>query len=174
VSHAGFPPVATPAARVLVLGSLPGAESLRRREYYAQPRNAFWTILGAIAGAGPGLPYTARLARLDAARIALWDVCAAARRVGSLDADIERDSIVSNDFAAFLGAHQAIGTVLFNGRTAAALYRRHVLPGLPPRARSLTLVELPSTSPAHAAMSLAVKTERWRHAVTHAIGGDPA
>jgi hypoxanthine-DNA glycosylase len=174
VSHRGFPPVATPAARVLVLGSLPGAESLRRREYYAQPRNAFWSILGAIAGAAPGLPYATRLARLEGAGIALWDVCAAARRAGSLDADIERDSVVVNDFATFYAGHRAIRAVLFNGRTAAALYRRHVLPGLPASGAALALLELPSTSPAHAAMTLADKTLRWRRAVTDAIRGDPA
>jgi double-stranded uracil-DNA glycosylase len=174
VSHRGFPPVATPAARVLVLGSLPGAESLRRREYYAQPRNAFWTVLGSIAGAEPALPYAMRLARLDAAGIALWDVCATARRAGSLDADIERDSVVANDFAPFYRAHPAIRTVLFNGRTAAALYRRHVLPCLPADLAALALDELPSTSPAHAAMPLAEKLARWRRAVMDAIGRDPA
>jgi len=174
VTHRGFGPVATPAARVLVLGSLPGAESLRRREYYAQPRNAFWTILGAIAGAHPALPYAARLARLGDAGIALWDVCAAARRRGSLDADIERDSVVANDFAAFFAAHPAIRAICFNGRTAALLYRRHVLPGLPAGSASLPRLELPSTSPAHAAMSLADKTAHWRRALGDAIGADPA
>ena len=99
MSHRGFPPVAATGARVLVLGSLPGAESLRRREYYAQPRNAFWPIFGAIVGAGPALPYSARLARLEAAGIALWDVCASARRDGSLDADIRNHQ--PNALAAF-------------------------------------------------------------------------
>ena len=174
MSHWGFAPVAAPGARVLVLGSLPGAESLRRREYYAQPRNAFWPIFGAIAGADPALPYAARLARLEAAGIALWDVCATARRDGSLDADIERDSVVPNDFATFFAAQRGIRAVLFNGRTAAALYRRHVLPGLPAPFASLAQHELPSTSPAHAAMTLAGKTLCWRRAVTDAIGADPA
>ena len=157
-----------------MLGSLPGAESLRRREYYGQPRNAFWTILGAIAGADPALPYPTRLARLEAAGIALWDVCATARRDGSLDADIERNSVVPNDFAAFFAGHRAIRTVCFNGRTAAALYRRHVLPALPGIVAGLPLLELPSTSPAHAAMTLADKTAHWRRALTHAIDADPA
>jgi len=174
VSHRGFPPVATRGARVLVLGSLPGAESLRRREYYAQPRNAFWTILGAIAGAAPELAYGARLARLEDAGIALWDVCATARRVGSLDAAIERDSVVPNDFAAFYAAHPYIARLCFNGRVAATLYRRHVLPRLGAHARELQVIELPSTSPAHASMSLAEKTARWRHALAGATAHDQA
>jgi TDG/mug DNA glycosylase family protein len=174
VRKRGFAPVGTAAARVLILGSLPGAESLRRREYYAQPRNAFWPILGALVGAGPALPYAARLGRLGDAGIALWDVCAAARREGSLDAAIEPGSVLANDFAAFYAAHPAIGRVCFNGRTAAALYRRHVLGGLPADAQALALVELPSTSPAHAAMSLAEKTRRWRGALAAAISVDPA
>ena len=157
-----------------MLGSLPGAESLRRQEYYAQPRNAFWTILGGMTGATPELPYDARLARLAAAGIALWDVCATARRPGSLDADIERASVVANDFVAFYAAHPRIGCICFNGRVAAALYRRHVLPSLAAGPRALELVELPSTSPAHAAMTIAAKTRCWRSALADALADDPA
>jgi hypoxanthine-DNA glycosylase len=158
----GFPPIARDDARVLILGSLPGQESLRRREYYAQPRNAFWPIMGALFGAGPRLPYAARARRLAASGIALWDVCAAAVRAGSLDASIVAGSVVANDLAAFLAHHPRVGLVCFNGRTAAALYRRHVLPTLPPGPRALPQLELPSTSPAHAALSFADKLGRWQ------------
>ena len=166
----GFPPVARRNARVLVLGSLPGQESLRRRQYYAQPRNAFWPIMGALCGAAPDLPYRTRTRRLAASGIALWDVCATAFRAGSLDASIVAGSVVVNDFGAFLARHIGIRLVCFNGRTAAALWRRHVLPALAPHAAGLATLELPSTSPAHAALPLAAKLERWR-ALTGALGG---
>jgi len=168
----GFPPIARRDARVLVLGSLPGQESLRRRQYYAQPRNAFWPIMGALCGARPELPYPARTRRLAASGIALWDVCATAFRAGSLDASILAGSVVVNDFAAFLARHRRIRLVCFNGRTAAALYRRHVLPALPAGARALATLELPSTSPAHAALSPARKLARWRQLVG-ALGRRP-
>jgi len=168
----GFPPIARRDARVLVLGSLPGRESLRRRQYYAQPRNAFWPIMGALCGAGPQLAYRARARRLAASGIALWDVCRAAARAGSLDASIVARSVVVNDFGAFLARHPGIGLVCFNGRTAAALYRRHVLPALAPRLRALATLELPSTSPAHAALPPAAKLERWR-ALADALGRRP-
>ncbi len=158
----GFPPIASRDARVLVLGSLPGQESLRRRQYYAQPRNAFWPIMGALCGAGPDLPYRDRARRLAASGIALWDVCRTAYRAGSLDASIVAASVVVNDLGAFLARHPRIRLVCFNGRTAAALYRRHVLPALHPRLRTLATLELPSTSPAHAALPLPAKLERWQ------------
>ena len=165
----GFPPIARRDARVLILGSLPGQESLRRRQYYAQPRNAFWPIMEALCGAGPSLAYRARARRLAAAGLALWDVCASAHRAGSLDASIDPKSVIVNDFATFLAAHRSIRLVCFNGRTAAALYRRHVLPALPPAHAALPMLELPSTSPAHAALRLGQKLERWR-AVGAALG----
>src|ERR1700753_4014158 len=83
----GFPPIASPSARALILGSLPGRLSLERSEYYANPQNAFWKIVGARI---PGLPaeLARRLRFLIEHEIALWDVLAAATRSGSLDAAI--------------------------------------------------------------------------------------
>ena len=158
----GFPPLARADAAVLVLGSLPGQESLRRGEYYAQARNAFWPIMGALLGAGPELPYAGRRERLRGARIAVWDVCASAFRAGSLDSAIVRDSIVVNDFGAFFAAHPALELVCFNGAKAEELFTRRVLPELAGRGALLARRRLPSTSPAHAACSFADKLAAWR------------
>lgn len=164
----GFPPVADARARVLVLGSLPGQRSLALREYYAQPHNAFWKIMGRLVGAEPALPYAARLAALRAHGIALWDVLAAGERAGSLDSAIVPASIVLNDFAGFLARHRRIRAILFNGNKAAELYRRHVEPGLPARFAVLPKQVLPSTSPAYAALSFERKLARWTTALTPA------
>jgi hypoxanthine-DNA glycosylase len=158
----GFPPIARRDARLLILGSLPGAESLRRRQYYAQSRNHFWRIMGNLCGAAPELPYATRARVLQAHGIALWDVCASAYRVGSLDASIDAATIEVNDFAAFFAAHRDVDRVCCNGSTATELYRRRVLPALPAPWRERAPIRLPSTSPAHAAMTFEEKLERWR------------
>lgn len=157
----GFPPVSAPGAHVLVLGSLPGERSIEQQQYYAQPRNAFWSIMGELCGAAPHLEYAERLERLRAAGIALWDVLAGGERRGSLDASIVPSSIVVNDFAAFFAAHPRIRFVAFNGTMAAELYRRRVLPTLPAHVAALASVRLPSTSPANASYSYARKREAW-------------
>jgi hypoxanthine-DNA glycosylase len=166
----GFPPLAAPDARVLILGSLPGRTSLERRQYYAQPHNAFWRIMGALCGAGPELPYAQRVARLLARRVAVWDVLASGERAGSLDSAIVRDSMVLNDFAAFFAAHAELRAVCFNGGTAAELYRRRVRPTLAPPAAALTTLRLPSTSPAHASLRFEAKLERWSDALRGLLG----
>jgi len=157
----GFPPVADASARVLVLGSLPGPVSLRERQYYAQPRNAFWPIMGALFGASLPRSYDERLQILIRHGIAMWDVCASAHRVGALDAAIHRSSVVPNDLAAFLASHRQVRLICFNGQTAAQLYRRHVLPTLPASLQDIRCETLPSTSPAYAAMRFEEKLERW-------------
>ena len=158
----GFPPIAAPDARLLILGSLPGQASLAARQYYAQPQNAFWRIMGELCGAGLDVSYDERAERLRASRVALWDVCQSAARRGSLDSAIDLATVVPNDFASFLRIHPRIEWICANGATAHRLYRRLVQPGLPADAQALPLYLLPSTSPAHASLSYAQKLQRWR------------
>ena len=100
-----FPPVAGNDATVLILGSMPGKESLKQHQYYAHPQNAFWKIMGELVGAHPDLPYPQRLHALTNARIALWDVLETCERQGSLDSDIQNET--ANDFASFFNSASA-------------------------------------------------------------------
>src|SRR5918995_7328867 len=77
-----FPPIATRAARVLILGTMPGKVSLRERQYYAHPQNVFWRIMGGTLGFDPTSPYEARVAAVQSADIAIWDVLKSCIRAG--------------------------------------------------------------------------------------------
>lgn len=162
IRSAGFPPVAGPDARVLILGSLPGQASLAAGQYYAQPRNAFWPIMGRLFGAGPELDYAARLRRLIEARVALWDVCASAHRPGSLDQKIDASSVTPNDFAGFFDEHPRVARIFFNGAAAERLYFSLVRPKFEGSAARIETLRLPSTSPAHASLRLEQKLVAWQ------------
>lgn len=157
----GFPPIARPDARVLILGSLPSERSIAAGEYYAHPQNAFWRIMREIIGAEGS--YEARCAALIEARIGLWDVLKQSVRPGSMDASIRADTSEVNDFQGFLSHHRDIEKICFNGRKAEEMFRRCVRVETlqyQPRRESL-----PSTSPAYASMPFAQKLERWRSAI---------
>ena len=157
-----FPPIENARARVLVLGSMPGGASLAAGQYYAHPQNRFWPILLDLLDAEPGLSYAARTRLLKANGIALWDVLESCVREGSLDSAIQEASIVVNDFATFFRAHPRIEHIFFNGAKAEAAYRRHVVVCLPDSGRPRRYARLPSTSPAHAALSFEKKRDAWR------------
>ena len=154
-----FPPIAAPNATRLILGSMPGMASLRANEYYAHPRNSFWPIMGELFGAGPDLRYARRVRVLWTAGIAVWDVLASCTRASSLDADIDEESMVANDFAGFFRTHRRIERVFFNGTKAEQSFRRQVLRTL--GSTALRLERLPSTSPANAAWSRARTLRAW-------------
>lgn len=159
----GFAAVAHADARILILGSMPGRRSIDEQQYYAHPHNAFWPIMGELFGFEARLPYAERLDRLKQHRIALWDVAHRCIRPGSLDADIRE--VEPNDFHAFLSDHPHIRAVFFNGRKAADLFIRLVLPKLPEESVRIERHLLPSTSPAHAAMNRQAKLAAWQIAV---------
>jgi TDG/mug DNA glycosylase family protein len=159
----GLGPVWRSDARVLILGSFPGELSLARQQYYAHPRNGFWPIMGALTGARPELPYAERLAHLQEAGIALWDVLGACNRSGSLDSNIREAA--PNDFAPLFAACPQIARVLLNGGTAAKLFDRQVWPNLDARVQALPRLRLPSTSPANAGIPFDAKLAAWRDAL---------
>lgn len=162
-----FAPVYREDARILILGSMPGDASLSADQYYAHPRNAFWPIMGALFGAGPEQPYADRLQRLMACGIALWDVIGHCRRKGSLDSAIEPGSIVANDIPALIDACPQLTRICFNGAAAEQAFRRHIR--LDANGRTLNLLRLPSTSPAHATLDLAAKLAAWRSLVFNGV-----
>ena len=153
---AAFAPVAGPETRLLIVGSLPGAASLAAGQYYAHPRNAFWRLIGAVAG-------DENLAALRDARIGLWDAIATAARAGSLDAAI-RDPEAAN-LRALVALLPDLRAVAFNGATAARIGRRQ-LAGL----TGPVLHDLPSSSPAHAGMPFTEKRARLLVLAAHLAG----
>lgn len=157
-TRASLPPISTAAATVLILGSMPGERSLRASQYYAHPQNAFWGIMGHLTGLDPRSPYEQRIAAMNQAGIALWDVIHSCDRPGSLDGDILPSSIKPNDFLSFFRDHPQIELVCFNGATAAQCFQRRVMPSLGPM--ELQYLRVPSTSPAHT-ISFARKAEAW-------------
>jgi double-stranded uracil-DNA glycosylase len=149
-----FPPVIRSDTRLLLLGSLPGAISLAEGRYYANPRNQFWRLAGAVIDRDlVAFVYEQRLEALLDAGIGLWDTVAAATREGSLDQAIRlREASDLQGLADTLPDLRAVG---FNGGKSAAIGRRQLA------ARSdLTLIDLPSSSPAFT-LAFEAKLERW-------------
>lgn len=168
-------PVIFPDSRVLILGSMPGEESLRRQQYYAHPANHFWRLIAEVTEYGccadgislPPQDYDARLRMLAAGGIALWDVIASCTREGSLDTKIRNE--VPNNLEGMLSQYSAqrtseegaegVRAVFFNGQKAAASFKRSFgfeLLGKYGLAHGI----LPSSSPANT-IGFEKKLEEW-------------
>jgi TDG/mug DNA glycosylase family protein len=124
---------------VLIVGSLPGEISLRKREYYGNPGNRFWPAmqsLGLVADARG--PYVERIAQLHARGVGLWDVALSAARHRSSDASMRE--VTPNPIPG-LAMERGVRAIAFNGATSRALFVRFF-----PQFDSVALLALPSTS----------------------------
>jgi hypoxanthine-DNA glycosylase len=157
----GLPSVVSGGARVLLLGSFPSERSLAVGEYYANRRNQFWPLLGSVLGFDADVPYQQRLDAVTSHGVALWDVVHSCRRAGSMDAKIDRKTLVINDFGPLFTDHPGIDRVFVNGLTALELFSEHVETELP-------TVRLPSSSGA-LPMSFADKLAAWREILAGAV-----
>lgn len=157
-----FPPQVAHGCRVLILGTAPSVRSLALQQSYAHAQNLFWPLMGEMFNAGPELDYAERIQRLQAHAIGIWDVYECCERSGSLDSAIVRASEVANDIPALLKQHSSIAAIALNGGHAQRAFRRLVLPKIgPAQHASLSLMDLPSTSPANASMTRQHKRDRW-------------
>lgn len=140
-----FPPIVDAGSRVLVLGSMPGAESLRRQRYYAFEQNHFWKIIFALYGLDKPADYETRIQFLHDKHIAAWDVLESCVRSGSADAEIRNPA--PNKIVELLEEYPGIQAIFLNGNGATALFKKLVKPRL---TREMPIETLPSTSPAYA------------------------
>lgn len=160
-------PIEDRGSRVLVLGTMPSPASLSDGFYYGHPRNAFWPIMARLYGVRREAPPELRAEGLRQVGVAVWDVLRECERPGALDCDILLP--VANDFTEFMDGHPRLVSVVFNGRAAASLFRRLVLPGLGGRDAGIRLWIAPSTSPAHA-RPFGDKLRVWRSVMAAALG----
>ncbi len=156
-----FPPIANQNAKVLILGSMPGEESLRQQKYYAHPRNAFWYIMESLFNFDSKIDYQKKTQVLINNYVAVWDVLQFCERKGSLDSSICNDSIITNDFQSFFLEHQSVKHVYFNGSKADQEFRKRVLPTLD-KISPMKYMRMPSTSPAMARLTKEEKLAKWQ------------
>ena len=149
----GFPPSIDEGCTHIILGSMPGAASLKAQQYYAYPQNRFWRLMAyLLEGGEPPQDYAARLQMLLRHRIALWDSIASCEREGSL-----------NDFSALLAHYPRLSTFCLNGGKSADTFRRANKPLL--KRDDLTFHALPSTSAANARWRFDDLAKVWKKAL---------
>ena len=164
----GLSSIANLKSRVLVLGVFPGEESLRRREYYADSRNSFWTVACTALGVDVPQDYHSRVDLLRKSKIAVWDVLRSCERIGSQDKGIKPGSETFNRIGGFLSLHKDITTICFNGWEAYGYF------SLMPKRKSyqkmndMALVVLPSSSGSNTHQSIEQKSELWKVAIRDA------
>lgn len=100
--------------------------------------------------------------------IALWDVLEVCAREGSLDAQIAPGSERPNDILAFLREHSDVQTVVLNGGKAFKLFQDLIASQLVNLGRTIEIVQMPSTSPAHT-VSFATKLSQWKPVIVAAV-----
>lgn len=161
----GLAPLVCPGPIVLVLGSLPGDESIRRQEYYGNPRNMFWRVLASVFKDIIPMDYPEKKAFLAKHHVALWDVFASAQREGSLDANIREISI--NDIPSFLKEHPSIRLIALNGGKAAKAFKK-MLKLYPQGFEGVHICPFTSTSPLSISAGWPMEriVEQWKQLLT--------
>lgn len=150
-----FAPIADVETQILILGSLPGDKSLEFQQYYAHPRNRFWTVIATLTESNFPTNYQEKLNLLHQNKIGVWDVVHTAKRVGSLDTNILEE--IPNDLESFILSHQNLKIIGFNGAKAQKLFDKYFT-----RKADLKYIALPSTSPANASFTIESLCEHWR------------
>ncbi len=174
----GLALLASPATRVLVLGSFPSVKSLQAQQYYGHPQNQFWPLMQVLWPEAPwpaDRDYALRCQCLLACGVGVWDVYAECERQGSLDSAIRHARL--NDLGALLARCLQLQAIGHNGgesfRHAKAVQKALDQAGL---AHRVAIHRLPSTSPANASWTFEQKRSAWQAFMhTHGLpaGADP-
>jgi TDG/mug DNA glycosylase family protein len=153
LAGSGFPGTDCSDPHILILGSFPSRMSLECTEYYGNPKNHFWAIMESLFSIDHTLLYEDRISALSDHHIVLWDLVGSCKRTGSMDSAIEDP--VFNDIPTFIDQNPGLRLIALNGTTARRYFDRLGI------GETIDVVTLPSTSPAHARLTVQEKTDRW-------------
>ena len=149
-----FPPFIDDQSEILILGSIPGAKSLEKQQYYAHPQNKFWKIIFELFNEEFTENYAERIIVLKKHHIAIWDVIDSCERKGSLDSEIKNEE--ANQIGELLERYPNVKAVFCNGGKS---YKN--LQKILGKNYKLPIYLLPSTSPLHT-VSFEKKLEEWK------------
>jgi hypoxanthine-DNA glycosylase len=153
-----FSPIVGKQSKVLILGTMPGKDSLRLNEYYANSRNVFWKIIYKLHNKEIKTDYASKTYFLRQNGISIWDVCHTAIRETSLDSDIKNE--IPNNITDFIKSNPTIKIIAFNGQKAEKLYDKYF-----ERFENKTYMTLLSTSPANASYTFKEKLKDWERII---------
>lgn len=153
-------PIVNESSKILILGSIPGKQSLEKQEYYGNSRNAFWKIIFSLYDKEIESEYDKKVEFLKEKHIAIWDVIASCNREGSLDSNITNEE--TNDFESLFKKYPNIKHVFFNGTKAYDVFKKRIGFKL---LENIEFEKLTSTSPANT-ISFEKKLELWNIIVT--------
>jgi hypoxanthine-DNA glycosylase len=160
ITKQALPPIIDKTTEYLVLGTMPGEQSLLNQEYYNNPRNQFWNIISLAFNKGRQfVDYNDKLETLAKNKIGLWDVLDTCEREGSLDSNIKKQTL--NNFDKLFKDFPNIKTVVFNGQDSYSYFNQLFLDKGDKKYRQLT-----STSSANTHKTLDEKTKEWKSALT--------
>ena len=156
----GLPAKIRHDSAVLILGTLPGKQSLMTGTYYAAPSNQFWDILFMACGEKIEKSNTARELLLKNYHIALWDILHSAVRDTSSDKGLLDEK--PNDLPRYLAEHPQIKLLLFHSNASYRYFKRFF------KHTAVPYICVSSPSGQNRKSTLE-KAEEWRAALSCAI-----
>ncbi len=156
-----FEPIIGSNPKVLILGSMPGVVSLQTQQYYANPRNAFWPIMSELFAVEWSEDYQQRVLQIKQLPVIIWDTLKTCRRQGSLDSSIDNELLQVNEILPMLEQFSRLKLIAFNGMASEKYFNQYI-DRRSIKSLQVECIRLPSTSPAHARMSVKQKFEDWK------------
>lgn len=156
-----FSPIYNKESKVLILGSLPSIESVKKGYYYMHPQNRFWKVLSVIFQKDVySMGIKQKNEFILEHHLSLYDVIASCTIEQSSDASIK--DVFYTDIKEIIN-HTQITKILLNGKTAYQLFLKKY-----PEYQDMAL-SMPSTSSANAKFRLEDLVEIWRAALLDTI-----
>ena len=142
----GFPPLMCHEPRVLILGTIPGKNSISANEYYYDNGNRMWKMLAKLATQELPTNYTEKKVLLEHLHVVLWDYYQFGERTNP------------NDIVGFVRKNPTITKIAINGYGKYNMFGEKLQNQF---GQSIKVFRLPETSGLNASWTLEKLCQDW-------------